>query len=261
MSMSTIPVLLYHAVNTEPPAGTDTWTVSPDQFEQHLDVIAESGRLSLTISELAELLRGERQVDREIVVVTFDDGYADTLDAVRTLCQRGLHSTVYVTTGAIGAPRMLSVADVRSLGETDGVEIGAHSVSHSRLDELAAGALEEEIGDSKRELELLLDAPVTTFAYPYGAYDRRTRATVIRVGFRSAAAVKNAISHPHDDPFAIARWTVTSKTGAERVASFLRGEGVPLSWSHERLRTRAYRVVRRARRRLRAPTAGSSRSP
>jgi hypothetical protein len=73
---------------------------------------------------------------------------------------------------------------------------------------------------------------------------------VIAAGFRSAAAVKNAVSHPGDDPMAIARWTVTEGTPAARIAEVLEGTGVPLAWTHERPRTRAYRAVRRRRRRL-----------
>jgi hypothetical protein len=49
---------------------------------------------------------------------------------------------------------------------------------------------------------------------------------------------------------AIARWTVTEGTPAARIAQVLEGMGVPLAWTHERLRTRAYRTVRRRRRRL-----------
>jgi hypothetical protein len=92
--------------------------------------------------------------------------------------------------------------------------------------------------------------PIDSFAYPYGAYDARVRGAVIAAGYRSAAAVKNAVSHRDDDPFAIARWTVTSATPAKRLADVLDGRGVPLGWTRERLRTRAYRTARRQRRRL-----------
>jgi hypothetical protein len=43
---------------------------------------------------------------------------------------------------------------------------------------------------------------------------------------------------------------VTGGTPAARIAQVLEGAGVPLAWGRERLRTRAYRTVRRRRRRL-----------
>jgi hypothetical protein len=63
--------------------------------------------------------------------------------------------------------------------------------------------------------------------------------------------VKNAVSHDQDDPFAIARWLVTSTTPPQRVAEFLEGVEFPLAWSRERVLTRGYRAVRRTRRLLR----------
>jgi hypothetical protein len=91
---------------------------------------------------------------------------------------------------------------------------------------------------------------IESFAYPHGAYDRRARQAVIQAGYRSAAAVKNAVSHASDDPFAIARWTVTRGTPVSRIAEVLEGDGVPRAWANERLRTRAFRTVRRERRRI-----------
>ena len=57
-----------------------------------------------------------------------------------------------------------------------------------------------------------MQTSVHSFSYPHGCYDHRVRSAVVEAGFRSAVAVKNALSHDHDDPFAIARWTVTAGT-------------------------------------------------
>jgi len=245
-----VPVLVYHAVNALPAAGLERFTISPPRFREHVRVVQDSGRLALTISELAECLRGERELDRDAVALTFDDGYADTQDAVGELVARGIGATVYVTTGTIGSAGMLSPEELCALAAFDGVEVGAHSVTHHHLDELSGAVLDWETAGSKRTLEAVLGAPVTSFAYPHGSHDRRSRAAVVRAGYSSAAAVKNAISHLDDDPFAIARWIVTSGTPAERIAAVLRGESLPVAWRRERLRTRAYRAARRARRHL-----------
>ena len=209
----------------------------------------------MTISGLGECLGGSRGPVGDLLAVTFDDGYADTPGAVRALLSLGIGSTVFVTTGSIGMPGRLSRADVEGLAALDGVEVGAHGVSHQYLDELSRAELDIEVAGSRRALEDILGRPVLSFAYPHGAHDRRVRDAVIRAGFRTAVAVKNAISHLDDDPFAIARWTVMADSTPERVASVLRGDGAPLSWTGERFRTRAYRVVRRARRGLHAVTA------
>jgi peptidoglycan/xylan/chitin deacetylase (PgdA/CDA1 family) len=246
-----IPVLLYHSVS-DGPAPDDSWgAVSRAQFEAHLDVIAASRRHSLTISTLASALRGERPLVERPIAVTFDDGYSDTYQAVEALRQRGLCSTVYMTTGEVGRQDRLSSEQVASLADRPGVELGAHAVRHRRLDELDEVELEDEVKLSKRQLERLTSQPVDSFSYPHGAYDGRVRNAVIGAGYRSAASVKNAISHHDDDPFAIARFTVTAATSAQRIAQVLEGKGVPMAWTGERVRTRVYRMARRSRRRLR----------
>jgi hypothetical protein len=81
---------------------------------------------------------------------------------------------------------------------------------------------------------------------------------VIAAGFTSAAAVKNALSHPADDVFAIARWTLMRDTATVALARVLAGQDLPLAWARERHRTRAAREVRRMRRRLRELRPGGS---
>ena len=154
---------------------------------------------------------------------------------------------MYVTTGEVGAPNRLAPSQLADLAHVSSVEIGAHTVSHRRLDELDDRELADEVGVSKAQLEDFTGVVVGSFSYPHGAYDRRARAAVIAAGYGSAAAVKNAVSHPGDDPYAIARWTVTRGTPAFRIAQVLEGDGVPRAWEHERLRTRAYRAARRRR--------------
>ena len=244
-----IPVLLYHSVHDHPELGGRRHTVSRACFAEHVDAITASGRVAVGITELADALRGDSLPERP-VAITFDDGFADTYDAVEVLLRQGLPSTVYVTSGALGRAGRLSRSELAALSRVPGVEVGAHAVRHRRLDELDDRELAEEVGTSKAELEALTQRAVASFAYPHGAYDRRVRQAVIAAGYRSAAAVKNAASHPGDDPFAIARWTVTAGTRAARVAEVLEGKGIPQAWGGERLRTRGYRAARRQRRRL-----------
>jgi peptidoglycan/xylan/chitin deacetylase (PgdA/CDA1 family) len=242
-----IPVLLYHSVSDDPRTIGRRFAVAPARFESHLDEIDRSECVTLRISELAAGLRGEVPLPERTAAITFDDGFADTWLAVESLRRRGHQSTVYVTTGEIGAEERLMPSQVNELAHMSLVEVGAHGVKHRYLDELSDCKLTHEIRQSKIELEELTHVAVQSFAYPHGAYDRRVREEVIRSGYRSAASVKNAVSHSGDDPFAIARWTVTAGTAAARIAEVLRGERVPVAWSRERVRTRVYRTVRRRR--------------
>jgi len=248
-----IPVLLYHAV-PQVADGSDPLAVPRELFLAHLAVIVESERTPITIGGLAAGLRGECPLPERPVAITFDDAYADTAEAVDLVRDRGLSASVFVTTGQVGSEAMIDHGQLAALaGHPARVELGAHTVSHPFLDELGASEIEREVSESKAQLEALIGREVETFAYPYGAYDRDVRAAVIAAGYSSAAAVKNALSHPADDPWAIARWTVRGNTDARRLARILEGRGAPRAWREERLRTRAYRAARRFGRRFGQP--------
>jgi peptidoglycan/xylan/chitin deacetylase (PgdA/CDA1 family) len=208
------------------------------------------------MSELADGLRGRGALPELCVAITFDDGYRDTVGAIETLRTHGLCSTLYITSGRVGDADAITAEQVGMLARwQDSIELGAHTVTHSRLDELSTPAAEREIRDSKDAVEQLASRRVNTFAYPHGAFDHHVRGLVIDAGYTSAGAVKNALSHQHDDPFAIARWTVRSTVTVGDLTAVLYGTGAPREGRGQRVRTRAFRVVRRACRSL-ARTSG-----
>lgn len=245
-----IPVLLYHAVPRSHDAD-DSLSVDRSQFQAHLDAILSSGHTPMTVGEIAAGLRGVRPLPDHPMGITFDDANERTLDALEMLCEKGLRATVYVIAGEIDVGIGLKANHLADLAGSNQLELGAHSVNHPRLDELSKREVTDELTESKARLEEGAAAPIDTFAYPYGAYDDGVREEVIAAGFSSAAAVKNALSHSDDDPWAVARWTVGNTTSPEQIAGILDGRHrIPLAWERERLRTRGYRVVRKLRRRL-----------
>lgn len=254
-----IPILLYHSVHDEPPEGFGPWAVNCQLFVDHMDTLVRLGYTGLSFGELVDLIRSGAEVPPRTVVVTFDDGFADfESNAWPVLKARSLPVTLYVTAGtvggrsewleSVGAGRlpMLDAAAIRKLAD-DGVEIGAHSMTHPQLDCIGGIAARREIADSKRELEALLQRRVDTFAYPHGYHDRAVKQMVIDAGYTSAAAVRNVLSHPDDDPFAMARYTVMADCSVEHLESVLAGAAAKRARPHERWRTCAWRQVRRLR--------------
>jgi peptidoglycan/xylan/chitin deacetylase (PgdA/CDA1 family) len=242
-----IPVLLYHSISDAPEAAIAPYTVAPAVFERQLDAI-RGRRQALTVSRLAECLAGRAELPESPVVITFDDGFADNLTvAAPLLASRALPAAVYVTTGYLDRPGMLTAKQVFELDST-GIEVGAHAHTHIPMDELAIGAAREEIRRSKEVLEEILGHAVASLAYPHGYSTAALRDAVRDAGFFSACGVKNAFSHAGDDRWCIARLTVRADTSMERFADWLSGEGAPLAWPHEALQTRAWRTARRVRR-------------
>ena len=67
------------------------------------------------------------------------------------------------------APRPMTPEEVHRLSRMPGASIGGHSQSHLWLPLLPLSERRREIRVNKERLERLVEAPLTSFAYPYGA--------------------------------------------------------------------------------------------
>lgn len=91
-----------------------------------------------------------------------------------------------------------------------GHEIGGHTASHSNVVGLGADHIEREVLASCMEIAAHLDAPVQSFAYPYGVFDRQMNAAaraLASVGCRVAfSGDKGAVypgAHAYELPRAV----------------------------------------------------------
>ncbi|WP_421119918.1 polysaccharide deacetylase family protein [Aquihabitans daechungensis] len=258
-----VPILLYHGVDTDVPGRLAPYVMSPGLFAEHMQLLADLGRPTTTVSEHVDrLTRGEDPAEGT-VLVTFDDGLADFgRHAWPVLRDLDLACTLYVVSGRVGeqaewlaplgaTPPMLTGDDLLAL-DAQGCEIGAHSVSHPELDTLARHELGPEVRGARTDLSVRLGHPVRSFAYPHGYHDRRVVDEVRRAGYHSACAVRNMLSSTDDDPFALARITIGATCGVDDLRRVLDGEGLRVAPARERLRTAGWRTYRRTRRHLAA---------
>ena len=107
--------------------------------------------------------------------------------------------------------RPLSIDELRRLGASSLVTIGAHTMHHVQLSALPPAQQREEMASSKRELENWLEREITTFSYPYGRRCHYTGASVAlcrELGFRKAASNFPGQAHRWSDPLQIPRHLV-----------------------------------------------------
>lgn len=202
--------LAYHGVATVPfDEDRHRLFVSPARLDRHLSLLRRWDYRLVTFAELAA-----RRADPDrpaaggprLAALTFDDGLADNLAAlVPVLRAHAAPATVFVVTGWLGgehpdAPghRILDEREVVALAGA-GVEVASHGAGHHDLRSLGDDELAHDLVSARRHLEALLDAPVTSFAYPYGHADDRVRAAVAAAGYAAACRTSGA-GHPAD-PF------------------------------------------------------------
>lgn len=122
---------------------------------------------------------------------------------------------------------MLTSEMIRAL-TTQGVEIGAHTVSHPILTSLPDDDALRELVDSKRQLEEITGRPIRYFAYPNGKhgkdFDGRHVAMARQAGFEAAFTTALGAASRSDDRYALPRsrpWDVTRPFYVFRVLRWL----------------------------------------
>jgi peptidoglycan/xylan/chitin deacetylase (PgdA/CDA1 family) len=209
--------------------------VTPELFAAHMEHLADSGYTALTVRELVDRAFERRlALPDRTVVITFDDGFADNhAHAWPVLERHGLTATVFVTSGAVGATStwladlgeaqrpMLTWEQIADLAAA-GIEIGAHGHEHLQLDTVSFRRAWRDITASRDALEEAV-GPAASFAYPHGYHTAGLKRMVEQAGFSSACAVKDAMSAPGDDRFALARIVVRGGTGVEAFGRTIRG--------------------------------------
>jgi len=111
-----LAILRYHAVcGPEGHAYADpAICVTPEGFERHVQYLARHYAV-LPLPEATARLSSGRGLPANAVAITFDDGYADNLDAARTLHRYGLAATFYLTTQCLADGQPFWPTELRTL--------------------------------------------------------------------------------------------------------------------------------------------------
>ena len=207
-----VPVLLYHAFGDD----ENRFVVGRRTFERQMRLLSFLGWRAIDYEEYATLLAAGELPPARTAVLTIDDGYRDNADIAPVLERHGYAATIFLVSGTLGGENnwssddplhgrpMLSVDEARSL-LARGIGFGAHTVTHAALPECRDDALVQEVLESKRQLQLALERPMRTFAYPYGGLDVRSVEAVGRAGFLSACTTEPRLARLDDDPLLVPR--------------------------------------------------------
>lgn len=217
-------VLGYHAVGTLIPGDPYGLSCSPASFARQMELVA-SGRFGRAVALGGARLDGTSPE----LAVTFDDGYQDTLtSAAPVLAKLGLPFTVCVTPGLLDAGRPhLTWPELGELARVPGCEIGAHGLTHSRLDALEDAALARELAESRRRLEDAIGRKVAVMTWPHGAASRRTSAAAKAAGFARAGCSLYGLNNAGRDPLLLKRVEIT---GFDDEADFARKASGGWDW-------------------------------
>jgi peptidoglycan/xylan/chitin deacetylase (PgdA/CDA1 family) len=169
-----VPILMYHYIRTV----TDpkdklgfNLSVTPSNFDQQLSWLNQNGYHTISLTNFCT---ANFSTDTKPVVITFDDGYDDAYSAALPALQKyQMTGTFFIVSGFTNHPRYLTSTQIQTM-QTNGMEIGAHTVHHLDLASISATKQFDEISQSAGSTKV--------FAYPAGKYNSTTISEVKKAG-------------------------------------------------------------------------------
>ncbi len=196
-----VPILCYHRIEA-PPSGAEQNTnfVTPQRFAAQLTLLQRAGCRGVTVRDIVAWQTGARTLPTRSIAITFDDAYESVAEhAIPMLDALAWPCTIFAVSSEVGgsnrwdtdAPpaRLMTGSTLRALASR-GHEVGSHSRTHQRVRSVDASVATSELVGSRVELEQLLGAAVSSFAFPYGSHDADTLAKVRDAGYDGACTLK-----------------------------------------------------------------------
>ena len=218
---------------------------TPEQFEQHLDVIAQTGAR-------VGLLDGS--VPEPEVALTFDDGGLGAMQAAASLESRGWRGHFFIVTDRVGTAGFMSHDQVREIAER-GHLVGSHTRTHPMpMRSLSAAELLDEWASSRARLSELLGQLPAVAAVPGGSLSRDVIDMASQAGYRLLLTSQPLARPRRSGSMEVrGRYAVWAQTPTQTVAGYVRRDPIVCAraWGWWTTKTVAKRLAPRGYERLR----------
>ncbi len=203
-----VSILCYHGIGDARDGDSGT-TVAVAAFEAQLTTLHANGTVFVSLADVLAWQRGERELPRRALALTFDDGSADFATEALPLLERyHAPATLFVVGDAVAAraylgDQLLSEPAIHELARHPLVTIGYHSRSHPDFLACAGAELETECASRYG---------ARFFAYPGGKYTVETPEILRKIGYEAACTIKPELVQKYGDPFMLPRTVIERDT-------------------------------------------------
>lgn len=215
-----VPVLMYHHLlkDGENPFEDNGAVLSIEKFQEHMDILYKNGYHTVGLDELERFVKGEIDLPKRSVLITFDDGYKSNYEyAYPILKKYGFKAAIFLISGwntdeiaSFDANELqyLSWAEIEN--SRDVFEYASHTHDLHSLSENNQGYLITEPADViRQDLETSMEILDTVYlAYPYGHYNEETLKMLEGLGYRMAFTIEAGRVKPGDPLLELNRYSV-----------------------------------------------------
>ncbi|MFH1678976.1 MAG: polysaccharide deacetylase family protein [Candidatus Omnitrophota bacterium] len=203
------PILMYHNIDKDL-SEKNTIAVSPDIFSKQMDFIKRHKYKVVSLEELCRMIRRQDKLPRNLLVITFDDGYKDNLTAVKILKEYNFPATIFVVLDWIDREGYLTAQDLEWIINNSRVSPGSHTLTHRYLPEVPIKELGAEVFDSKQKALKEYGMDLLTLAYPVGGFTAEVLIEVRESGYLCACTTNRGFLR-RQDIYALRRIKITNR--------------------------------------------------
>ena len=224
-SVRAVRVLAYHSISQRKGQRRfGEYVIPPRRLARQLRWLRLLGFQFLKAQDALAGLRGEIDLPKRAVVLTFDDGYSDfASEALPVLSRWRAPATLFVVTGLLGQtnawdkgeedePRTLLSRNELEALPSDLIQLGSHSRTHPLLPSLSDSDAIEEIEKSMQDLRSFAGSRL--FCYPFGESSPAVEERVRAAGVHAAFSVMPGKARPGSNLMRIPRIQILERDGA-----------------------------------------------
>jgi peptidoglycan/xylan/chitin deacetylase (PgdA/CDA1 family) len=222
--LRTLSILMYHKINDIPDNPT---TVPIGKFDEQLARLHELGYNVVDLDAVLDHYTLRKPLPEKAVLITFDDGYRDTLEnALPVLQKHNCSAVIFIPVAYMEYKTPLPhethlvergmrnpTLDWGLMRELDasGIRVESHGIAHRPLAEVSLDEAVREIAVSKLKLEEHLGRPVRAYAYVKGseAHFHPVHESLLKqAGYEIAFTSISRGNGPGTNPFRLGRYNV-----------------------------------------------------
>lgn len=227
-----VPVLMYHHIlkDSENKNYRTSTTITDVQFQKNISILKEMGARTITMDELYEFLLGKRNLGKNAVVMTFDDGLLSNLIYAYPLLQsNGMQATNFlITSRVLDKPQQFYPDNLQFISKEemawsqDVFQYEGHTHALHQVVDGKSLVVQQTIKSLKEDLAASQAiVPQQYFAYPFGQYNETTKQVLKNMGYKLAFTTKTGYVKYGDDPFALNRIGIEPKTTEQQFRQYL----------------------------------------
>ncbi len=196
-------------------------TITTQGLRRFIQVLRWIGLEPVSITDVI-IAGGAEHLPASAALLTFDDGYENFYrHAAPVLLEMNCPATVFVLPGRFGGTnewdfadlpehrrdRLMTLAQMRELGETGLVTLGSHGLYHRHLPHITEEELESELHLSHQILSREIpEGYVPVFAYPWGEYSDSVLVRMMSSPYLYAFTTQKGPWFGSENPYAIRRY-------------------------------------------------------